>query len=55
MVVQNEGELAKSVLALLNDAALAARMGGKGRHIVAENRGSLQRLLVLLKPLIEKV
>jgi hypothetical protein len=30
-------------------------MAGKGRQILAENRGALQRLLNLMEPLISKV
>ena len=53
--VQGTEELAAAVLPLLEDDNLAQEMGQKGKQVVAENKGALQRLLVLLEPLVEQV
>ena len=37
------------------DDELAQAMGQKGKQIVATNKGALQRLLVLLEPLVNQV
>lgn len=54
-IVQNADELADSVLRLLIDEELAQETGQMGKQIVSENRGALQRLLVLLEPLVDQV
>ena len=54
-IVQNADELAHSVLRLLIDEELAQETGQKGKQIVSTNRGALQRLLVLLEPLVDQV
>jgi 3-deoxy-D-manno-octulosonic-acid transferase len=54
-VVENADELAQTVIPLLKDEDLAQAMGQKGKQIVAANRGALQRLLVLLEPLVDQV
>jgi len=53
--VQNARELAHALLPLLQDDELAQEMGQKGKQIVATNKGALQRLLVLLEPLVNQV
>lgn len=55
VVVRNAGALAAAVLPLLADKEAAQQMGRKGRQIVATNRGALQRLMVLLNPLVDQV
>jgi len=54
-IVQNADELSPAVLRLLSDEELAQETGQKGKQIVATNRGALQRLLVLLEPLVDQV
>lgn len=51
-LVADATELADAVGGLLADPAMAREQGEKGRAIVENNRGSLQRLLVLLEPLV---
>ncbi len=53
--VQDAAELAVAVKKLLHDSVEAENMASKGRTILAENRGALQRLLDLMEPLISKV
>ncbi|MCH7854038.1 MAG: lipid IV(A) 3-deoxy-D-manno-octulosonic acid transferase [Proteobacteria bacterium] len=55
ITVQNAEELAGAVLPLLEDDDMAQEMGQKGKQVVASNKGALQRLLVLLAPLVEQV
>ena len=52
VVVANGAELAAAVLALLEDPDAAAKMGARGLKLVEQSRGALQRLLVLLEPLL---
>jgi 3-deoxy-D-manno-octulosonic-acid transferase len=52
LLVHDSNELASSVGDLIADPDAAARIGEKGRKIVLENRGSLDKLLGLLEPLI---
>ena len=40
--------LAEAVVTLLSDPNLRQRMGAQGKRVVAENRGALDRLMVLL-------
>ena len=51
-VVADGSELAVAVAALLDDPDVAAKMGEKGLTVLEQSRGSLQRLLVLLEPLL---
>ncbi len=51
-VVGNGGELASTVANLLDNPAAASEMGRNGLSVLEQNRGSLQRLLVLLEPLL---
>ena len=52
-VVADEAELAKTIASLLNDRKSAAAMGQKGLALLEQSRGSLERLLVLLEPLLD--
>ena len=45
-------DLVTTVSELLTDRELAARLGNTGRAVLDENRGALERLLVLLEPLL---
>jgi 3-deoxy-D-manno-octulosonic-acid transferase len=51
-VVADSSELAESVTKLIENPAKAKEMGRNGRTVLEQNRGSLQRLLVLLEPLL---
>ena len=51
-VVADSKELALSVSHLLDNPAGAEKMGRKGLMVLEQNRGSLERLLVLLEPLL---
>jgi 3-deoxy-D-manno-octulosonic-acid transferase len=51
-VVADSDELAMSVTKLIESPAEAEKMGRKGLTVLEQNRGSLQRLLVLLEPLL---
>lgn len=51
-VVADGAELATTVANLLDDPGAASDMGSIGLSVVEQNRGSLQRLLVLLEPLL---
>jgi 3-deoxy-D-manno-octulosonic-acid transferase len=53
--VRNASELAAALKNLFCDTEEAEKMAGKGRQILAENRGALLRLLELMEPLISKV
>lgn len=50
--VGGPAELITTVSELLSDPAQAARLGNTGRSVLEENRGALERLLVLLEPLL---
>jgi len=50
--VADTGELVETVSELLSDPEQAARLGSAGRKVLEENRGALERLLVLLEPLL---
>ena len=54
VVVNNAGQLGTAVTDLFADPLTAANMGACGMEIVRRNRGSLNRLLTLLEPLIGK-
>ena len=50
--VTGTADLVTTVSELLTDRELAARLGSAGRSVLDENRGALERLLVLLEPLL---
>ncbi len=50
--VEGPDELVTTVSELLSDPAQAARLGSAGQAVLQENRGALERLLVLLEPLL---
>lgn len=52
-VVADEQALAQAVDHLINTPEDARRMGKEGKAALEQNRGALQRLLVLLEPLLE--
>lgn len=52
--VTGPGDLAREVLACLSDPGACGERGALGRRIVAANRGALERLLRLLRPLLER-
>jgi len=54
-IVGNPNELAHAVGELVDDRELAARLGRNAFQIVEANRGSMQKLLVLLDPLLGQV
>lgn len=45
-------DLVTTISELLTDRELAARLGNAGQSVLDENRGALERLLVLLEPLL---
>ncbi len=49
-VVSNSHELARAVATLIDDPHAAREMGNNGLSVLRQNRGSLERLLVLLEP-----
>jgi len=51
--VDDPDELARTVSGLLNDNEEARRLGQAGRAVLEDNRGALERLLVLLEPLLD--
>lgn len=51
-VVHDAGELAAYVIALLHNPEERRRRGGAGRQVVENNRGTLERLLELIAPLL---
>ena len=51
-VVAGPEELVETVSELLSDPDKAARLGQAGQQVLDENRGALERLLVLLEPLL---
>jgi 3-deoxy-D-manno-octulosonic-acid transferase len=52
-VVAGEAELARTISSLLIDQESAAAMGKKGLKLLEQSRGSLERLLILLEPLLD--
>ncbi len=52
-VVAKSDELAPAIQQLIDDPDEARRMGENGKAILAQNRGALERLLVLLEPLLD--
>ena len=51
--VSGTDELVVTVSELLTDATESARLGRAGQQVLEDNRGALERLLVLLEPLLE--
>ena len=51
-VVENATDLATTIAELIADPHEAEKMGQKGLALLEENRGALERLLVLLEPLL---
>ena len=54
VMVNNAGQLGTAVVDLFTNPATAADIGNRGREIVQQNRGALDRLLQLLAPLVDK-
>ncbi len=54
VMVNNAGQLGTAVVDLFADPETAADIGNRGREIVQQNRGALDRLLRLLEPLVDK-
>ena len=54
-VVKSDTELATTLHELFCDRQKADDIGARGQEIVQKNRGSLQRLLLLLEPLLRNV
>jgi len=54
IVVNNAGQLGTAVADLFDDPETSQDIGARGMEIVRQNRGSLERLLKLLEPLIAK-
>ncbi len=52
--VDTPAELGETIARLLEDKDEARRLGATGREVLEENRGALERLLVLLEPLLVK-
>ena len=50
--VDTPAELAETIAGLLDNEAEARRLGSAGREVLEKNRGALERLLVLLEPLL---
>lgn len=46
--VENDAELAEQVIAWFADASARAEVGERGRRVVLDNRGALQRLVALI-------
>jgi len=55
ITVDSAEALAAAICRLLGNPCEAAAIGKKGRDIVSNNRGSLDKLLVLLEPLVDNV
>ena len=55
VTVNNAGQLATAVTDLFTDRDSATDIGNRGREIVMQNKGALDRLLRLLQPLLKKV
>jgi 3-deoxy-D-manno-octulosonic-acid transferase len=54
ITVNNAGQLGAAVADLFVNPKTAEEIGARGMEIVRQNRGSLERLLRLLEPLIGK-
>jgi 3-deoxy-D-manno-octulosonic-acid transferase len=55
IAVTDAGQLAAAVMDLFADETKATEIGKRGRDIVQQNRGALDRLLKLLEPLLSNV
>jgi 3-deoxy-D-manno-octulosonic-acid transferase len=55
IAVNDAGQLGAAVIDLFADEATAIDIGNRGRDIVQQNRGALDRLLKLLEPLLSNV
>jgi 3-deoxy-D-manno-octulosonic-acid transferase len=55
VLVHNETELAETLHELFDNRELAQSIGNKGREIVRQNRGALDRFLLLLQPLMKGI
>ena len=53
-VVRDSNELAAAIAELLTDAESARQLGDHALALLTKNRGAVQRLFVLLEPLLEK-
>ena len=51
-VIHNPGELAAHVIALLRNPEERKLRGGAGRQVVENNRGTIERVLELIAPLL---
>ena len=54
LIVASSSELAATILRLIMDPAEARQLGENGLRVLEQNRGALQRLLILLEPLLVK-
>jgi 3-deoxy-D-manno-octulosonic-acid transferase len=52
-IVADSGELARSISYLIENPLEAQKMGRNGLMVLEQNRGTLERLLVLLEPLLD--
>ncbi len=55
IAVHNAGQLAAAITDLFADEATATDIGDRGRQLVQQNKGALERLLKLLDPLLKNV
>jgi 3-deoxy-D-manno-octulosonic-acid transferase len=55
LLVRNEIELARTLLELFENRENAQAIGKRGREIVRQNRGALDRFLLLLQPLMQEI
>ena len=55
IAVNNAGQLGAAVADLFADEATAIDIGNRGRQIVQQNKGALDRLLKLLQPLLSTI
>tara|TARA_B100001093_G_C26767407_1_gene988521 strand:- start:308 stop:1567 length:1260 start_codon:yes stop_codon:yes gene_type:complete len=53
LVVKNEAELAENISSLLCNSVEAKKMGQRGLRLIRKNKGSIERLLHLLNPILK--
>ena len=53
LVVKNEAELAENISSLLCDSVKAKKMGQRSLRLIKKNKGSIERLLHLLNPILK--
>ena len=53
ITVNNAGQLASAIIDLFSNPATAEDIGNRGRELVLCNRGSLERLLKMVEPLLD--